>query len=94
MAHRGAFLVTSPYSLCNSIENTYYLIMKLKIQVCKLLLNVFFPYFYFSKCYVRLSAIMGRAPENKPKAETVILSVFMELGKEFPPLEKQLVALT
>lgn len=37
---------------------------------------------------------MGRAPENKPKAETVILSVFMELGKEFPPLEKQLVALT
>lgn len=68
--------------------------MKLKIQVCKLLLNVFFTYFYISKCYVRLSAIMGRAPENKSKAETVILSVFMELGKEFSPLEKQLVALT
>lgn len=93
-AHRGAFLVTSPYSLCDIMENTYYLIMKLKIQVCKLLLNVFVTYFYISKCYIRLTTIMGRALKNKPKAETVILSVFMELGKEFFLLEKQLVAIT
>lgn len=37
---------------------------------------------------------MGRALKNKPKAETVILTVFMKLGKECFPLEKQLVAIT